>query len=222
MSMACEETKMRLHVSSWVITWPIALFPWQWKQIQLTLISVFSQTLYVWEKASLCPQSIKAWSLPLLNMLIHLVVPCSFSLPTRPPLPHFPFPSRGKGIGILQRRLGGPGLHPLVDYVWWREDGEGEVHDLILLTILVPYGERTGLSSGTVSGVAGPACLSNQGTFSLKLGISHSCGITWEEKTRIVLLVCRRDGSAAIWLQLNYTINHDQHFQWFPYKYRGF
>lgn len=61
---------------------PSLFLPWQWKQIQLTLISVFSQTLYVWEKASLCPHSIKAWSLPLLNMLIHLAPPpppCSFS-----------------------------------------------------------------------------------------------------------------------------------------------
>lgn len=79
-----------------------------------------------------------------------------------------------RGSGILQWRLGGPGLHPLVDCVGRREEGEGEVQDVILLTIPVPYGERTGLSSGTVSGVAGTACLSNQGAFSLKLTVSCS------------------------------------------------
>lgn len=58
-----------------VIPSAIADFPWQWQQIQLTLISAFSQTLHLWEKASLCPHSIKTWSLSLLNMLIHLEPP---------------------------------------------------------------------------------------------------------------------------------------------------
>ena len=105
--------------------------------------------------------------------------------------PHCPaLPSQGgKGDqGSLQLTLGGPGLHPLVDYVWRREEGEGEVHDVILLTIPVPYGERTGLSNGTVSGVAGPACLSNQGAFSLKLNISLS---------RVGSLVQKRQGLGA-------------------------
>lgn len=103
-------------------------------------------------------------------MLIHLEPPpthLSASLHTRPPLarcfepPHW--------------WLGGPGLHPLLDYVWAREEGEEEVQDVILLTIPVTYGERTGLSTGTVGGVAGPACLSTRDTFYLKLIISGSC-----------------------------------------------
>lgn len=75
----CERNKKLGYM--WVVIFStIAIFPWQWSQIQLTLISVFSQTRYVWEKASLCPASIKAWSLPLLNMLIHSVVPLLFLL----------------------------------------------------------------------------------------------------------------------------------------------
>lgn len=173
-----------------VISGTIAVFPWQWKQIQLTLISVFSQTRYVWEKASLCPPSIKAWSLPLLNMLIHSVVPLLF-LPAHetPTAPLSPSQVGVKGdLGSLQLRLGGPGLHPLVDYVWRREEGEGEVHHIILLTIPVPYGERTGLSSGTVSGVAGPACLSSQGTFSLS-STPHT--LMWAHW-------CRKDGGLFV------------------------
>lgn len=74
-------------------------------------------------------------------------------------------------MGSLQWRLGRQGLHSLVDYVWQGKEGEGEVHNVILLTIPVTYGERTNLSSGTVVGVAGPACLSNQGAFSPKSSI---------------------------------------------------
>lgn len=125
--------------------WSIAIFPWQRKQIQLKLISVFSQPRYVWEKASFCPLSIKAWSFPLLNMLIHLVDPLLI-MPTRPPLPHSPFPIGKRDLESLQLRLG-PGLHPLVDYMWCREEGEGELHFIIPLTIPVPYGKRNGFSS---------------------------------------------------------------------------
>lgn len=103
------------------------------------------------------------------------VGPPAFSLyPRDPHCPTLPTQVGERGSGTLQQRLGGPGLHPLVDYVWWREEGEGEVQDVILLTIPVPYGERTGFSSGTVSGVAGTACLSNQGVFFLKLTVSCS------------------------------------------------
>lgn len=58
------------------------------------------------------------------------------------------FPKRKKrDLESLQLRLG-PGLHPLVDYVWCREEGEGELHVIIPLTIPVPYGPRNGFSSG--------------------------------------------------------------------------
>jgi len=172
---------------------PSLFLPWQWKQIQLTLISVFSQTLYVWEKASLCPHSIKAWSLPLLNMLIHLAPPPPHALslrPIRPPLPHSPFPSRQKGdLGYFSVRIGGPGLHPpgWLCGVERRREKE-RLHAVIPLTIPVPYGERTGLSSGTVRGVAGPACLSNRGTCSLRLGLvcCSQWGLAGAETTRIV------------------------------------
>lgn len=145
-STSVRKTETRLHVSSY--PWSIAIFPWQWKQIQLKLISVFSQPRYVWEKASFCPLSIKAWSFPLLNMLIHLVDPLLI-LPTRPPLPHSSFPTGKKAdLESLQLRLG-PGLHPPVDYVWCREEGEGALHVIIPLTIPVPYGQRNGFSSGS-------------------------------------------------------------------------
>lgn len=70
-------------------------------------------------------------------------------LPTRPPLPHSSFPIGKKGdLESLQLRLG-PGLHPPVDYVWRREEGEGALHIIIPLTIPVPYGQRNGFSSGS-------------------------------------------------------------------------
>lgn len=114
--------------------------------------------------------------------------------------PHYPtLPSQvgERESGILQQRLGGPGLHPLDDYLWWREEGEGEVQDIILLTIPVPYGERTGLSSGTVSGVAGTACLSSRGTFSLRPTISRSHAGSLKRQG-FFLLVCHRDGSLML------------------------
>lgn len=59
------------------------------------------------------------------------------------------FPNRKKGdLESLQLRLG-PGLHPPVDYVWCREEGEGALHVIIPLTIPVPYGQRNGFSSGS-------------------------------------------------------------------------
>lgn len=110
----CERNKKLGYM--WVVIFgAVAIFPWQWSQIQLTLISVFSQTRYVWEKASLCPPSIKAWSLPLLNMLIRSVVPLLFLLAHETPaaLLSLPFHVGKKGdLGSLQLRLGGPGLHP--------------------------------------------------------------------------------------------------------------
>lgn len=70
-------------------------------------------------------------------------------LPTRPPLPHSSFPTGKKGdLESLQLRLG-PGLHPPVDYVWCREEGEGALHVIIPLTIPVPYGQRNRFSSGS-------------------------------------------------------------------------
>lgn len=106
--------------------------------------------------------------------------------PRDPHCPALPPRAGKKGdLGSLQRRLGGPGLHPLVDYLWWREEGKGEVYHIILLTVPGPYGQRTGLSSVTVSGVAGPAFLSNQGTFSLSstphtLMRVHWCRKCWD------------------------------------------
>lgn len=96
----CERNKKLGYM--WVVIFStIAIFPWQWSQIQLTLISVFSQTRYVWEKASLCPPSIKAWSLPLLNMLIHSVVPLLFLLAHETPTALLSLPKSGKrGSGI--------------------------------------------------------------------------------------------------------------------------
>lgn len=94
---------------------------------------------------------------------------CSLQ-PRDPHCPTFPSQVGERGSGTLQRRLGAPGLHPPADCVRRRE----EVRAVILLTIPVPYGERTGLSSRTVGGVAGPACLSSQGAFPLQLAASRS------------------------------------------------
>lgn len=104
----CSERKKKATFDEWVISWPVAAFPWQWQQIQLTLIAVVSSNLYVWEKASFCPHSIKAWSLPPLNMVIRAVVPPLFlSVHDETPTD----PTRGKGGSwLLQCRLGGPGL----------------------------------------------------------------------------------------------------------------
>lgn len=116
--------------------------------------------------------------------------PCSFSLPTRPPLPHSPFPSRLKGIWDTSAEA------------WWartsspgwlcvgREEGEGEVHNIIPLTIPVPYGERTGLSSGTVSGVP-----LQSGTFPLK----PSQALMWDHW-------CRKDEDCSLLSDYNLII----------------
>lgn len=90
--------------------------------------------------------------------------PRSFSLPTRPPLPHSLYPSRWKkeALEYFSWRLVSFDFIPRLIMC----GGEKREKDIILLTILVPYGERTGLSSGTVGGVGKPACLSNQGVFS--------------------------------------------------------
>lgn len=111
--------------------------------------------------------------------------------------PHCPaLPSQvGEKGGIwdhFSRGLVGQGFIPLVDYLWRGEEGEGEVYHIILLTIPVPYGERTGLSSVTVGGVAGPAFLSNQGTFSLSSTPRTLMRVHWCRKDWDYLLVgCR-------------------------------
>lgn len=168
-----RKNKIRLHVSSYHLAH---------RCFSMTMKTNPAYTHFCFLSDSVCVRE----SLPLSSLYKGLISasveyvnpsggPPALSLcPRDPHCPTLPSQVGERGSGLLQLGLGGPGLHPLVDYVWWIEEGEGEVHDVILLTIPVPYGERTGLSSGTVSGVAGPACLSNQGTFSLKLDISRS------------------------------------------------
>lgn len=180
---------LRLHVSSYHLAH--RCFSMTMKTNPAYTHFCFFLRLCMWEKASLCPHSIKAWSLSLLNMLIHLVPPTLLLFLSAHETPTAPLSLSQvgeRGSGLLQWRLGGPGLHPpWFDDVWWRE----EVQHVILLTIPVTYGERTGLSSRTVAGVAGPACLSNQGTFSLKLLMWDH----WCRKDEDCFARCHRDGS---------------------------
>lgn len=94
----------------WVVIFStVAIFPWQWSQIQLTLISVFSRTRCVWEKASLCPPSIKG----LISASVEYVNPF------RGPLALSPCP-RDPYCPALPPQVGGRGGSGITSAKAWR------------------------------------------------------------------------------------------------------
>lgn len=145
-------------------------------------------------------------------MVIHSVVPLLFLLahetpPPTPPTAPAPPSRSGEKREIwdhFRLRPGGPQLHPLVDYLWPGEEGEGEVDHIILLTVTVPIWP-THWPLQCYSRWSGRAGFPLQsGHIFTKLDSSGlSCGFTGAEITGIIFYPRCRDHLIAIQFALN-------------------
>lgn len=133
-----EKQEIRLHVTS---------YPQHHRHFSMTMKSNPAYTDFCFLSDSVCVREslpLSSLNKGLISASVEYVNPFGGPLalspcPRDPHCPSLPFQVGKKGdLGSLQLRLGGPGLHPLVDYLWRREEGEGEVYHIILLTIPIP------------------------------------------------------------------------------------